>query len=190
MAWRARPTRSPPRAAPRRRGRATETGRGAVPRARTAPMSCPWRTARRSSPACPAAAPCRRRAAWRRPGHAARAPLPRRAGRGPRTPRPPAPAGPRRAPRCAPGSMSSAVVRVGHGPAARRLDLEQLELPVLAGASRAHAEERAVVERQARPDVRVQRAHDAILLGRARGGVERAVLRPDLLRVRHALLGL
>ena len=107
-----------------------------------------------------------------------------------------------------PRSQSAADIAAAAG----RLDLEQLERaavaveqqPVAVGAHAAaggrerlavdlrgdDAEEGAVRERQARADVRAQRAHDALdLLGRARG-VERAVARLDLVRVGHALLGL
>ena len=53
-----------------------------------------------------------------------------------------------------------------------------------------HPEQRAVGERHARPDVRVQRAHDPLQLDRGPGGIEQAIGRPDLLRVGDTILAL
>ena len=79
--------------------------------------------------------------------------------------------------------MAAAEVGVGHRPAAGRLDLEQLERAVLPHARAAHAQEGAVGPRQARPDVRVQGADDALLLLGRGAGVQRPVGGGELLGV-------
>src|SRR5205807_3188112 len=53
-----------------------------------------------------------------------------------------------------------------------------------------HAEQRAIGERDARADMRVQRANDALELDRGPGRIEQAVVRSDLLGIGHALLRL
>ena len=55
------------------------------------------------------------------------------------------------------------------------------------GPGREHAEVAAVRERQPRPDVRAQRAHPALQLGRRAGRVQRAVGGLDLVRVGDAV---
>ena len=53
-----------------------------------------------------------------------------------------------------------------------------------------HAKQRPVGQCHARADVRMQRAHDALELGRGPCGIEQAILGADLLGVGDALLGL